>query len=318
MGLHGFFNNFIGGMTFGMLSNTLYRMNPIGWGYCSCPMFTYNNFQSSNFNPLLDNTFQNSFPSIDFSDVSKTIWDIAEKRTSEYCKQLDEYNKKLEEYQKENPQYKMNFSVPQYEMPFSTFYYPNQFMTNMYSNPLQSSVKRDVTEKKDNEKTQRENTKIYFDDKRFSIMLNIVLGREGGYSNDPDDRGGETMKGVTTETYNAYRKSKGLPTQSVKKITEEEMSEIYYDIYKTCGADKITDKKLALYVFDTAVNMGSKAANEFLEKSGGDLRKYESLRRARYREIAAKDSRQKKYLNGWNNRVYKIRQAAENSLTAIA
>lgn len=47
-------------------------------------------------------------------------------------------------------------------------------------------------------------------------MLKFVLVREGGYSNNKDDLGGETNKGITHTTYDSYIRAKGLPKQSVK------------------------------------------------------------------------------------------------------
>lgn len=105
-------------------------------------------------------------------------------------------------------------------------------------------------------------------DKNFDKMLQFVLKREGGYINDPNDLGGETNKGITYKTYNAYRKSKNLPARSVKYITDSEVKEIYYNnYYKAVGADKIKKTKLAAIMFDTAVNMGVSKAKTFLQKS---------------------------------------------------
>lgn len=44
-------------------------------------------------------------------------------------------------------------------------------------------------------------------DEYFEKMLKFILQREGGYSNDPTDLGGETNKGITHGTYDAYRRS---------------------------------------------------------------------------------------------------------------
>ena len=44
---------------------------------------------------------------------------------------------------------------------------------------------------------------------RYDDVLKTVLGFEGGYSNDPDDRGGETNLGITEGTY-ARAKKAGL------------------------------------------------------------------------------------------------------------
>lgn len=50
----------------------------------------------------------------------------------------------------------------------------------------------------------------------FEKMLKFVLQRGGGYVNDLHDLGGETNKGITHNTYNSYRRSKGLPLNMIK------------------------------------------------------------------------------------------------------
>lgn len=45
-----------------------------------------------------------------------------------------------------------------------------------------------------------------------------VLSWEGGYANDPDDTGGETMRGVTMNTYKEYCRKKGLPAPTSKDL----------------------------------------------------------------------------------------------------
>lgn len=151
----------------------------------------------------------------------------------------------------------------------------------------------------------------------FDKMLKFVLLREGGYSNNPNDKGGETNKGITYQTYNSYRKSKGLPIKSVKYITDEEVRDIYYNnYYKASGADKIQNPKLAAYVFDTAVNMGVSRAKELLAKSGGDLKTYEQLRRNKYKQFAEYDSSQQRFLQGWNNRINLLGEFVDNEFPA--
>lgn len=147
----------------------------------------------------------------------------------------------------------------------------------------------------------------------FDKMLKFVLLREGGYSNNPNDKGGETNKGITYQTYNSYRKSRGFSPRSVKYITDEEVRDIYYNnYYKASGADKIQNPKLAAYVFDTAVNMGVSRAKEFLAKSGNDLNTYEQLRRNKYNQFVEYDSSQRCFLQGWNNRINSLREFVDN------
>lgn len=135
----------------------------------------------------------------------------------------------------------------------------------------------------------------------FDKMLSFVLRMEGGYANNPYDRGGATNKGITHRTYDSYRKSKGLPTQSVRNISNAEVRDIYYkNYYIASGADRIKDRRLALALFDTAVNMGVGAAKKLLNQSGGDYNRFNQLRRARYQKIAK--GGQRRFLKGWLNR----------------
>ena len=148
----------------------------------------------------------------------------------------------------------------------------------------------------------------------FEKMLKFVLQREGGYVNDPHDLGGETNKGITHNTYNSYRRSKGLPTRSVKYITDDEVRDIYYNNYfKASGADKIENPQLASYVFDTAVNMGVSRAKSFLDQSKGNPETFEQLRRAKYDEFAKLNPSQQRDLQGWNNRVTAVKNFAESN-----
>lgn len=152
-------------------------------------------------------------------------------------------------------------------------------------------------------------------DKYYNQMLEFILSREGGYVNNSIDKGGETNKGITHTTYNSYRKSKGLTQQSVKYITNDELQEIYYkNYYLASNADKIENPRLALYVFDTAVNMGVSVAKELLNKSNGNLDTYEKLRLEKYQQYIKYDKSQQMFFNGWKNRIKHLRDFAENTL----
>lgn len=134
---------------------------------------------------------------------------------------------------------------------------------------------------------------------------------EGGLSNDPDDAGGLTNKGVTNSEYQRYLKRKGLPARSVRHITEAEVREIYHGYWKDAGCDKLPDR-LAIAMFDTALNMGVGAAKKLLRESGGDLNRFMQLREQRYRSIATRRNNQK-FLKGWLNRHHDL----ENLLRTV-
>ena len=91
----------------------------------------------------------------------------------------------------------------------------------------------------------------------FERCLAITLKWEGGYSNNPADPGGATNFGVTWREYNRYRQNHGLPSQSVKLISKQEVRDIYLNNY--WAAMKCDDLPAGydLCVFDAAVNSGT-------------------------------------------------------------
>jgi len=101
----------------------------------------------------------------------------------------------------------------------------------------------------------------------------------------------------------------------VKYITTEELEDIYYhNYYKASGADKIENPQLALYVFDTAILHGVSDAKQMLKKSGGDLDKFEQLRREHYYKVVEEKPAKKKFLQGWLNRVDHLKDFATTVL----
>lgn len=140
----------------------------------------------------------------------------------------------------------------------------------------------------------------------FEKALEFVLAREGGYVNDPDDLGGATNKGITQSTYNSWLKSNGKASKDVKNITDAEVKEIYYKNYwLAAGCNKMTSK-FAVVCFDTAVNMGVSRVDEFLKAAKWiDLNEFYLARIRKYNEIA-KNQTQRKFLNGWLNRVFAL------------
>lgn len=101
----------------------------------------------------------------------------------------------------------------------------------------------------------------------FKAALAAVLVHEGGFSNHPKDPGGATMKGVTQRVYDVYRDREGLPRQSVRNISQNEIG----DIYRRQYWDEIKGDELpagvAYFVFDFAVNSGPRRAAQFLQRA---------------------------------------------------
>ena len=96
-------------------------------------------------------------------------------------------------------------------------------------------------------------------------MIDEVIDREGGYDNDPADRGGATRWGITQATARAQGYSGDM-----RALPRDEAVAIYRWLYwLRPGFDKVAGRApaLAAALFDTAVNMGVAAAAGFLQRS---------------------------------------------------
>ena len=90
----------------------------------------------------------------------------------------------------------------------------------------------------------------------FKEGLKFVLAFEGNFSDDEGDAGGATGWGITHTEYDQYRDRKGLPRQSVAKISLKEASDIYKHTYwEDSGCSDLT-RRVALSCFDWEVNAG--------------------------------------------------------------
>lgn len=168
----------------------------------------------------------------------------------------------------------------------------------------------------------------------FVLFAEGVRGESTGYVNSRFDRGGETNFGITHLTYDAYRRSKHLPIQSVKLISRDEVDEIYHINYWLGGGCDLLPPRLALCHFDWCVNHGAFGAIRTLQKvigvsdDGiiGTITKqaitraitnqgekalcatYCVFRENYYRQIAANDRAQQRNLKGWLNRLTALKK----------
>ncbi len=111
-------------------------------------------------------------------------------------------------------------------------------------------------------------------DARFNLCLPFTLIQEApdpqnwtdpkNFSNDPRDPGGKTYMGVTQREYDVWRKSQGLPTQDVRKVTKDEGETIYYTSYWLPYCPRLLPG-LDLCFFDSDVNEGSTQAVRILQ-----------------------------------------------------
>lgn len=121
----------------------------------------------------------------------------------------------------------------------------------------------------------------------FEEALVTTLKHEGGYVNDPDDRGKETYKGISRRhhprwkgwrTVDDLKRSAGFP----KNLDgNAKLQALVRSLYKTnywdrVQGDAIRDDALAAELFDSAVNMGVARVVRFLQESLNILNRNES------------------------------------------
>ncbi len=97
----------------------------------------------------------------------------------------------------------------------------------------------------------------------FHTSLNFVLSIEGGYSNHPNDSGGETNLGISQKFLNSiedYRVVKDLSYEDVKALYKK-----HFWFFGTIESQDIANK-----VFDMSVNMGLKTGIRLLQLSIND------------------------------------------------
>jgi lysozyme family protein len=103
---------------------------------------------------------------------------------------------------------------------------------------------------------------------------------EGGYANDPDDRGGETWRGVARKMHpdwagwkivDSYKRKPGFPdTLRFDVPLHDLVLQFYnYQFWKKLRGDEITDQSIANTIFDFAVNAGVGTAVKHAQSVAG-------------------------------------------------
>ncbi len=100
----------------------------------------------------------------------------------------------------------------------------------------------------------------------FDEIIEEVLEAEGGFVNDPDDKGGATNFGVTQQSYSNFLGSPAS-VDDVRNMTREEAKECYKkDFWIPAKVDRLPDNLKHLY-FDMVVNMGRRNAGKILQQA---------------------------------------------------
>lgn len=89
-----------------------------------------------------------------------------------------------------------------------------------------------------------------------AACIRISGGWEGGYSNHPADRGGETYRGVILAVWRAYLTRKGQAFRAITTMTEDEYQEIFTSQYWHPVHGDVLAYGVDLSVFDYGLNSG--------------------------------------------------------------
>lgn len=176
---------------------------------------------------------------------------------------------------------------------------------------------------------------------QFKPAYVITLGHEGGYVNDPVDRGGETYKGIARKFWPDWKgwaliddlKPKpGFPFSLNRHSDLQELVQDFYEehFWDALQLDRMIHQSVANELFDTAVNQGTGTAAKYLQKAlnllGNRLavdgkvgpitlaaanaapqnrlfNLINILQAERYLNIVRNDPSQLRFLNGWVKRV---------------
>lgn len=157
-------------------------------------------------------------------------------------------------------------------------------------------------------------------------VISGIIAREGGYVDDPADRGGSTKYGITARVLGEWRTlSRAATRLEVRTMPEYEARDIYRARYVVGpGFDKIADTALVAMLVDDGVLSGPVTAVKALQRALGQIEdgvlggrtlaalgtaNVSALRLAlvkdraiRFARIVQRDPSQAKFITGWLTR----------------
>lgn len=134
----------------------------------------------------------------------------------------------------------------------------------------------------------------------FEKAINFIFKWEGEYSNDPHDKGGVTIYGISKKYHpKEVAQMEALWKQGRKKECRDMAIRIYREEYwERINGDGLPYPR-DIIMFDTAVNLGVETAYLLDRRAPDNWRDYLLERIKYYRNLSQKDQR---YLLGWLNR----------------
>ena len=97
-----------------------------------------------------------------------------------------------------------------------------------------------------------------------------VLEWEGGYSNKKTDRGGETYRGITWRTYQAFCRQNNVVASraNLRSLSNEEILAIYIEIFIKPGEINLYESEwVREVIFDASIMHGQRAAIKLSQRA---------------------------------------------------
>jgi len=172
----------------------------------------------------------------------------------------------------------------------------------------------------------------------FEIGVTFVLGAgvEGGFSNDPDDPGGATNRGISLRAVRLRDHDRDglldfdldrdgdVDEDDMRLVSEADARRVLVEDYWQPSRAFLLPRRLAIAVFDAAVNCGPRVAVALLQRALGlkedgivgpktvaaatrdpeALARYGAARARFYLGRKAKNGSPSKYIDGWLKRTY--------------
>ncbi|NOD35289.1 MULTISPECIES: glycoside hydrolase family 108 protein [unclassified Ruegeria] len=110
--------------------------------------------------------------------------------------------------------------------------------------------------------------KKFANENNFPRCVDIILSKEGGYVDDPDDPGGATNMGITFDTLKSWRKAP-ITKKDVKDLSVEEAKQIYRANYWNALSCDDLPAGVDLVAFDFGVNAGTSRSGKLLQRIVG-------------------------------------------------
>jgi len=95
--------------------------------------------------------------------------------------------------------------------------------------------------------------------------ITSIIKREGGYSNNPSDKGGETIWGITVVVARAFGYTAAMSAMS-QQVARDIYVQRYWHQPRFDDIDMVSEL-VAEELLDTGVNMGTAIAGKFLQRA---------------------------------------------------